>query len=131
VTIETATLLAVLAAPIAVLAMVAAVAVSMLVRRGRRGLDRSAMKLERQETVIREELVTALGSIERMSTAMAAFRTQGTALDADLATWTASLSDQRKTIEQLDRGRLGPAVRAMQLAGALARVALLWRAPAR
>ena len=130
-TIETATLLAVLAAPIAVLAMVAAVAVSMLVRRGRRGLDRSAMKLERQETVIREELVTALGSIERMSTAMAAFRTQGTALDADLATWTASLSDQRKTIEQLDRGRLGPAVRAMQLAGALARVALLWRAPAR
>ena len=130
-TIDTATLLAVLAAPIAVLAMVAAVAVSMLVRRGRRGLDRSAMKLERQETVIREELVTALGSIERMSTAMAAFRTQGTALDADLATWTASLSDQRKTIEQLDRGRLGPAVRAMQLAGALARVALLWRAPAR
>lgn len=130
-TTETATLLAVLAAPIAVLAVVAAVTVGMLVRRGRRGLDRSAMRLERQETVIREELVTARGSFERISTVIAAFRTQGTALDADLATWTASLSDQRKAIERLDRGRLGPAVRAMQVAGALARVALLWRAPTR
>lgn len=130
-TTETATLLAVVAAPIAVLAMVAAVAVGMLVRRGRRGLDRADMRLERQETVIREELVTARSSIEQMSTAVAAFRTQGDTLDADLAMWSASLSDLRQTIERLNRGRLGPAVRAMQLASALARVALVWRAPAR
>lgn len=130
-TTETATLLAVLAAPIAVLTMVAAVAVGMLVRRGRQGLDRSAIRLERQDAAIREELVTARGSIERMSTAIAAFRAQGSSLDADLATWTATLSEQRQTIERLNRGRLGPAVRVMQLAGALARVALLWRAPAR
>lgn len=130
-TTETATLLAVVAAPIAVLATVAAVAVGMLVRRGRRGLDRADMRLERQETVIREELVTARSSIEQMSTAVAAFRTQGDTLDADLAMWSASLSDLRQTIERLNRGRLGPAVRAMQLASALARVALVWRAPAR
>ena len=120
-----------MAAPIAVLAVVAAVVVGMLVRRGRRGLDRSAITLERQEAVIREELATARGSIERMGTAIAAFRTQGNALETDLASWTASLSEQRQTIERLNRSRLGPAVRAMQLAGALARVALLWRAPAR
>ncbi len=130
-TTETATLLAVLAAPIAVLAVVAAVVVGLLARRGRLGLVRSAMKLERQEALIWEELGSARGSIERTATAITAFRTQGRALDADLPMWTARLSVQRQTIEQLNRGRLGPAVRVMQLAGAVARVALLWRTPAR
>jgi len=131
VTTETATLLAVLAAPIAVLAVVAAVAVGMIARRGRQGLGRSATGLERQEAALRGDLESAQGSIEGVAAALTALRTQGHRLDADLVTWAAGLSEQRRTIEGLNRSRLGPAVRAVQLAGAIARIALLWRTPAR
>ena len=129
--IETATLLAVVAAPLAVVAVVAAAFVVLSVRRGRSGLVRSATRLEQQETLLREELVIAKGSLERLDGAITSFRAQGDALDTDLVSWTAGLKEQRTTIELLNRGRLRPAVRAVQMASALARITLLWRAPAR
>ena len=129
--IETATLLAVVAAPLAVVAVVAAALVVLLVRRGRSGLVRSATRLEQQETLIREELVIARGSLERLGGAITSFRAQADALDTDLVAWTAGLKEQRTTIERLNRGRLRPAVQAVQMASALARITLLWRAPAR
>ena len=129
--IETATLLAVVAAPIAVMAVVVAALVVLLVRHGRSGLAQAATRLEQQEAVIREELVTARGSLERLGVAMTSFRAQGRSLDADLVRWTTGLSTQRTTIERLSRARLGPAVRAVQMASALARIAVLWRTPAR
>jgi len=131
VTLETATLLAVLATPIAVLAVVAAVAVGLISRRGRDGMSRSATMLARQEGTMREELVGARGALTRSSSAITAIRATGSRLDTDLALWTAHLTGQRQAIERLSLGGLGPAVRAMKLAGALARVALLWRTPAR
>lgn len=130
-TIETATLLAVLAAPIAVLAVVAATAVTLLARRGRRGMLRSTVGLEQQVAAVRQGLLSSRVAIERTELAATALRARGRALDADLESWTTGLTAQRHTIERLNRSRLGPAVRAMQLAGALARVALLWRTPAR
>ena len=129
--IDTATLLALVATPTAVLALVSALAVAMLARRGRRTLGGATSRLDAREANVREELVGARVSLERLRVAAASLRSQGPRFDKDLATWTVAIADQRLAVERLRRGRLGPAVRAMQVAGALARVALLWRMPAR
>ena len=129
--IETATLLAVMAAPIATLALVVAFAVAMMARRGRRAIEGATRRLEAQEPMVRAQLTSARDSLERVGAATSSLRAQGTTMDGDVAGLTARLVDQRATIERLNSGRLGPAVRALQMASALARVALLWRTPAR
>jgi hypothetical protein len=128
---ESATLLAVLAAPTAVLVLVLALAVALLARRGRRSLGRAAARLQRAEAPARDDLSAARAALARATIASAELRRQGRRLDADIAAWTTDLAATHHTIERVTRGRLGPTVRAMQLAAALARVALLWRTPAR
>jgi hypothetical protein len=129
--IETATLLALVAAPLAVVAFVGALAVVLLAGRGRRSLEAGSQRIDALEPVARERLAGARISLGRVTDASAELRAQGRKLDQDLITWAATLAEQRGGVERLSRGKLGPAVRAMQVAGALARVALLWRMPAR
>ena len=62
---------------------------------------------------------------------VAAVRRQGKVLDRDLDAWTARLSRRRVGLMRLTRGRMAPMVRALQVAGAIARIAVLWRTPAR
>ena len=128
---ESATLLAVVAAPVAVLAVVAAVSVWLAVRVARRTLRAAATGLERHEPAIRRDLVSARGSIARANSALDALGARAEVMEADATAWTDALGQQRQAIERLNLGRMGPAVRAVRLAATLARVALLWRSPAR
>jgi hypothetical protein len=128
---ETATLLAVLAAPLAVVAAVFALAIVSAVRRSRRELVRTTARLETQEGAIRDGLIAARAAFDAAGASVTRMRGEGGRLDADVAAWTLALIDARTTLRSMARGRLGPMVRAVQVAGALARIALLWRAPAR
>lgn len=128
---ETATLIAVLAAPIAVLAGVAALAVVLLARSGRGRLVRGRQRLDRATPALEEELASARISLDRLRATSAVMATRGREADVRLAAMTDDLASGRASIQAFSRGRLAPAVRAVQLAGALARVALLWRMPAR
>ena len=128
---ETATLFAVLAAPLAVLAVVLAIATLLVVRRGRRSLIGTADRLEVQRTAIREELVGFREAIEQAGPVIARLREDEDRFAHNVTDWTASLADGREALQRLTRGRMGPVVRAVQVAGVLARIALLWRAPVR
>lgn len=128
---EAATLIAVLAAPIAVLAGVAALAVGLVARRGRQRLVRGRVELDRETEVLQEELTATRETLERLRATAAAMTVRGREADMRLASMADELAKGRATIEGIGRGRLAPAVRAVHLASALARVALLWRMPAR
>lgn len=128
---DTAILLALITTLLAVLAAVTAAVGVTMVRRGRRGSRRATGALERAHATFHAGLTSTRGTIDQVAATIARARSQGVTLDADMATWSTGLHDLRTTIHRLTRGRLGPAVRALQVAGALARVALLWRTPAR
>lgn len=128
---DTAALLAVLAAPLAVMAAVLAIVVLLGVRRARQRLTGTAGRITAQEEAIRAELRSVRTAADAASTLLARVRGEADRLDAEVAAWTAALRDTHQGLERLTTGRVGPMVRAMQLAGALARIALLWRAPVR
>ena len=128
---DTATLLALLAAPLAVIAVVVALATGLVARRGARSLGTATVRLGEIGLQTRDQLRTARAACERMSAAAVTLQAQGLTLDEDIAAWTASLVEGRTSLERMTRSRLAPAVRVVQLASALARVALLWRMPAR
>lgn len=128
---ETSILLAVLAAPLAVLALVAAVATVVLARR----LGTRARMTTRQLDTGAGALVAACrearATLDHVGVLLASLHAAGSRLDRDLPGWTASLVDARLTVQRLTRSRLGPLVRTARIAGALARVAFLWRSPVR
>lgn len=128
---ETATLLAVVAAPLAVLAVVLAIVVVLMARRGRRELGRTTERLASQEVVIREQLRAVRAAADATTMLLTRVREEADRLDTGVTTWTAMLRGARQDLERLTTGRIGPMVRMMQVTGALARVALLWRAPVR
>ncbi|MFN8621996.1 MAG: hypothetical protein U0869_14795 [Chloroflexota bacterium] len=128
---EAATVIAVLAAPFAVVASGAALVVVMVARSGRRGLARARGRLDQGATGLEEELVAARTALERLGETSVELRDRGRTADIRIEAWTDDLARGRATIDGFSRGRLAPAIRAVQLASALARVALLWRLPAR
>lgn len=128
---ETATLLAMVAAPLAVLAAVLAIVVVRMARRGRRELGRTTERLASQEAVIRDQLRDVRAAADATTMLLTRVREEADRLDTGVTTWTATLRGARQDLERLTTGRVGPMVRMMQVAGALARVALLWRAPVR
>jgi hypothetical protein len=128
---DTTALLAVLAAPLAALAAVLAIVVLLGIRRARHRLTRTAGRIIAQEEAIRAELRSVGTAADAASTLLARVRDEADRLDTEVVAWTAALHDTRQGLERLTTGRVGPMVRAMQLAGALARIALLWRAPVR
>lgn len=128
---DTATLLAVLAAPLAVLMAVLALGVMLGVRRARRRLAGAADRLGTQEAVIGAELRAVRSAADAATVLLTRVREEADRLDAGAADLTTTLRDARQGLERLTTGRVGPMIRAMQLASALARVALLWRAPVR
>lgn len=128
---DTATLLAVLAAPLAVLAAVLAIVVVLGIRRTRGQLTRTADRIATQQDAIVADLRSVRTAAETTTLSLARMREDADRLDAKAVAMTATLRDVRRDLERLTTGRVGPVVRAMQVASALARVALLWRAPVR
>ncbi len=128
---DTATLLAVLAAPLAVLAAVLAIVVVLGARRTRRQLARTADRITTQQDVIEAELRSVRDAAAAASLFLTHVHEEADRLESGAVAVTATLRDARQGLERLTTGRVAPAVRAMQLASALARVALLWRAPVR
>ena len=128
---DTATLLAVLAAPLAVLASVLAIAVVLGFGRVRRQLTVTADRIGAQAAEIGAELRAVRSAADAATVLLTRVREEADRLDTGAADLTATLRDARQGLERLTTGRVGPMVRAMQLASALARIALLWRAPVR
>lgn len=128
---ETATLLAVLAAPLAVVAVVLAIATVLLTRRARRDLVRTSDQLEIQRTALAQQLTDARTVLAQATPVLARLREDEARMAGTVTDWTAALAEGRDALDRLTRGRMGPMVRAVQVAGALARIALLWRAPTR
>jgi hypothetical protein len=128
---EAATILAVLAAPFAVAAAGVSLVVVLTARRGRLGLAQARRRLDRGATDLGSELITARASLEQLRESSVRLRGQGQEADARVETLVDGLARGRATIHGFGRGRLAPAIRALQLASALARVALLWRLPPR
>jgi hypothetical protein len=128
---DTATLLALLTAPLAVLAAVLAIVVVLGVRRARLQLTQAADRIATQEAVIDATLRSVRTAADQATVVLTRVREEADRLDMGAVAVTATLHDARHDLERLTTGRVRPMVRAMQLAGALARVALLWRAPVR
>jgi uncharacterized protein (DUF3084 family) len=128
---DTATLLAVLAAPLAVLAAVLGIVVVLGIRRVRRQLTGTADRIRSQEAAIGAELRAIRIAADAATVLLTRVREEADRLDTGAADLTTTLRDARQGLDRLTTGRVGPMVRAMQLASALARIALLWRAPVR
>lgn len=128
---ETAILLALVATLFAMMAGVAAAVAWSLVRRWRRSLLMATDRLQSMVPILTDELTAARGSVVGAQVVLSRVRGSGTRLDSTMDAWMASLIEGRTSIERLDAGRLRPAVRAMHIASALARIAMVWRAPAR
>ncbi len=128
---DTLTLLLAVAVPSAALAALGATGMLLAARRIRSSVDRAAMRAADRTAAIGRDLAAARETATITSLRLARVREETARLDADITGLTHAWRTSRARLDQLTHGRVGPMVRAMQVAGALARIALLWRTPTR